>query len=104
MSTKTKFIVIAAFFVLLSIAGFIANKLEAIEIGGSCANTSQRDSCTGPGAACITADTGNYCSITCNASAECPSGWSCEEIASETYSTKTGEKTKVETVKMCVKP
>jgi hypothetical protein len=103
MSNKTKFIVIAVSFVLLGIAGFIANKLEAIEVGGSCANTSQRDSCAGPGAACISAEAGNYCSISCNASGECPSGWSCEEIASETYSTKTGEKTKVESVKMCVK-
>ncbi|MEN9578475.1 MAG: hypothetical protein RJA70_1484 [Pseudomonadota bacterium] len=104
MNNKSKIIIIAAFLVLLGVGGYIASVLEAIEVGGSCANTSQRDSCAGPGAACITADSGNYCSITCKQAAECPAGWACRDIASETYSGKTGEKTDSAAVSMCVKP
>jgi hypothetical protein len=105
ISAKTKLVIVAVFVALLSIAGFVAAKLEAIEPGGSCENSSQRDSCSGPGAACISADKGDdYCSIECKAGSECPSGMKCEEIASETYSAKDGAKVKTEKVKMCVKP
>jgi hypothetical protein len=100
---KTKLIIVAIFVVLLSIGGFVANKLEAIEVGGSCANTSQRDSCSGKDAACITSDAGNYCSVSCNATSDCPANMKCEQIESETYSAKDGSKTKSEQVKMCVK-
>ena len=51
ITPKTKLIIVAVFVALLSIAGFVAAKLEAIEPGGSCENSSQRDSCSGPGAA-----------------------------------------------------
>jgi hypothetical protein len=105
VSTKLKLIIIGVFVALLSVAGFVAAKLEAIAPGGSCENSSQRDSCSGPGAACISADKGDdYCSIECKQSGECPSGMQCAEIASETYSAKDGAKTKTEKVKMCIKP
>jgi hypothetical protein len=105
LSAKTKLVIIAVFVALLSIAGFVAAKLEAIQPGGSCENSSQRDSCSGPGAACISADKGDdYCSIECKASGECPGGMKCEEIESGTYSAKDGAKVKSEKVKMCVRP
>ena len=104
ISTKTKLIAVAIFVALLSIAGVVVSKLEAIEVGGSCANSSQRDSCSGPDASCITSDAGNYCSISCKAKSDCPSSMKCEEIESDTYSAKDGTKTKTEKVKMCVKP
>lgn len=103
ISGKLKLIIIASFVVLLSIAGFVANKLEAIEVGGSCANSSQRDSCSGKDAACISSSAGDYCSISCNASSDCPASMKCEQIESETYSAKDGSKTRTEQVKMCVK-
>ncbi len=104
LSNKIKLIVIAIFVVLLGVGGLVANKLEAIPVGGSCANASQHDSCSGPDAACISADSGDYCSIGCKAAAECPAGWKCESITAETFSTKDGQKTKSEQTKMCVKP
>ena len=107
ISTKTKLIAIAVFVALLSVAGIVASKLEAIPVGGSCANSSQRDSCSGPDAACITVgpgNDGNYCSISCKATSDCPGNMKCEAIESETYSAKDGAKVKTETVKMCVKP
>ncbi len=104
ISTKTKLIAIAIFVALLSIAGIVASKLEAIEVGGSCANASQHDSCSGRDAACISSDAGNYCSISCQAPADCPGNMKCQDIESETYSAKDGTKTKTEHVKMCVKP
>jgi hypothetical protein len=105
ITTKVKLVIIGVFVALLSVAGFVAAKLEAIAPGGSCENSSQRDSCSGPGAACISADTGDdYCSIECQQSSECPSGMQCEEIESETYSARDGAKVKSEKVKMCVKP
>ena len=105
ISAKVKLLIVGVFVALLAIAGFVAAKLEAIAPGGSCENSSQRDSCSGPGAACISADKGHdYCSIECKQSSECPSGMQCEEIESETYSAKDGSKVKSETVKMCVKP
>jgi hypothetical protein len=105
ISMKTKLVIIAVFVALLSIAGFVAAKLEAIEPGGSCENSSQRDSCSGPGAACISADKGDdYCSIECKATSDCPASMTCEDIESETYSAKDGAKVKTEKVKMCVRP
>ena len=104
ISTKTKLIAAAIFVALLSIAGIVASKLEAIEVGGSCANTSQRDSCSGRDAACISSDAGDYCSISCTAASDCPGNMKCQDIQSDTYSAKDGSKTKTEHVKMCVKP
>ena len=105
ISTKTKLVIIAVFVALLSVAGFVAAKLEAIPVGGSCENSSQRDSCSGPGAACISADKGDdYCSIECKSTSDCPASMQCEDISSETYSAKDGAKVKTEKVKMCVKP
>lgn len=105
ISMKTKLVIIAVFVALLSVAGFVAAKLEAIAPGSSCENSSQRDSCSGPGAACISADKGDdYCSIECQASSDCPASMKCEEIESETYSAKDGAKVKSEKVKMCVRP
>lgn len=103
ISTKTKLIAVAIFVALLSIAGIVASKLEAIEVGGSCANASQHDSCSGRDAACISSDAGDYCSISCSATSDCPSNMKCQDIQSETYSAKDGSKTKTEHVKMCVK-
>jgi hypothetical protein len=104
ITTKTKLIAIALFVALLSVAGIVVSKLEAIPVGGSCANSSERDSCSGPDAACITADAGNYCSISCKATGDCPGNMKCQAIESETYSAKDGAKVKSETVKMCIKP
>ena len=101
VSAKVKLIAIATFVVLLGIFGFIANKLEAVEVGGAC--EPQHDSCTGRDAACLTSDKEKYCSISCAAKSDCPTNMSCEEIQSDTYSAKDGSKTKTEKVKMCVK-
>jgi len=99
ISGKTKFIIIALFVALLGVGGFVANKLEAVEVGGAC--EPHKDSCTGRDAACLTSDTEKYCSISCVAAGDCPASMKCEEIQSDTYSAKDGAKTK--TVKMCVK-
>jgi hypothetical protein len=98
---KTKLIVIAIFVALLGIGGFVANKLEAVEVGGAC--EPHHDSCTGRDAACLTSDKEKYCSISCAAAGDCPANMRCEEIQSDTYSAKDGSKTKTEKVKMCVK-
>lgn len=64
ITTKTRLLIVAVFLAVLAVAGFVTARLEAIEPGGSCENSSQRDSCSGPGAACISADQGDdYCSI-----------------------------------------
>jgi hypothetical protein len=105
ISAKVKLLIVGVFVALLCIAGFVAAKLEAIPPGGSCENSSQRDSCSGPGAACITPEKGDdYCSIECKQTSECPSGMQCQEIDSDTYSAKDGSKVTTEKVKMCVKP
>jgi hypothetical protein len=101
VSAKVKFVAVAVFVALLGIFGFVANKLEAIEVGGAC--EPHKDSCTGRDAACLTSDKEKYCSISCSAKSDCPASMSCEEIQSDTYSAKDGTKTKTETVKMCVK-
>ncbi len=101
ISAKTKLIIIAIFIALLGIGGFVANKLEAVEVGGAC--EPQHDSCTGRDAACLTSDKEKYCSISCAAKSDCPASMNCEEIQSDTYSAKDGSKTKTEAVKMCVK-
>ncbi len=102
ISTKTKLIAIAIFVALLSIAGIVASKLEAVEVGGAC--EPQHDSCTGRDAACLTSDAGKYCSISCQAAADCPAAMKCQEIEAQTFSAKDGKVTKTERVKMCVKP
>jgi hypothetical protein len=104
ISTKTKLIAIAVFVALLSVAGLVASKLEAIPVGGSCQNASQHDSCSGPGAACISSPGGDYCSIECKTNGDCPANMKCEQIESETYSAKDGQKVGSEKLKMCVKP
>jgi hypothetical protein len=101
VSGKIKFIAVAVFVALLSIAGVVVNKLEAVEVGGAC--EPQHDSCTGRDAACLTSDTEKYCSISCTARSDCPASMKCEEIQSDTYSAKDGSKTRTEKVKMCVK-
>lgn len=101
VSAKVKFIAIAVFVALLGIGGFVANKLEAVEVGGAC--EPYKDNCTGQDAACLTSNTEKYCSISCNAKSDCPGSMKCEEIESNTYSAKDGAKTKTEKVKMCVK-
>lgn len=101
VSAKVKFIAIAVFVALLGIGGFVAAKLEAVEVGGAC--EPYKDNCSGPDAACLTSNTEKYCSISCAAKSDCPGSMKCEEIQSDTYSAKDGTKTKTEKVKMCVK-
>jgi hypothetical protein len=101
VSAKVKLIAIAVFVALLGIGGFVASKLEAVEVGGAC--ESYKNNCSGPDAACLTSNTEKYCSISCATKSDCPGSMKCEEIQSDTYSAKDGSKTKTETVKMCVK-
>ncbi len=103
MTNQTKFLIIAVFVVLLGGAAYVANALEAKKIGEIC-ESYQSSSCSGPGAACLSSKGGNYCSITCKGDGECPPGWKCGEISSETYSGKTGQKVASEAVRMCLRP
>ena len=103
MTTKMKVIIIGGFFVLLAIAGVIASKAEAKKVGDAC-ETYQSEQCSGEGGACLATSGGNYCSVPCNAKADCPASWKCAEIEASTYSGQTGEKVGSKGVKMCVKP
>lgn len=71
------------------------------KVGDKC-ETYRSSECDGPGATCLGNSGGNYCSITCAASSECPSGFKCGDVTSTTINgsgVKKGEKV----VKMCLK-
>lgn len=106
MSPKVKYGVIAGFVLLLAIGGTVAAKLEEKKVGDAC-ETYRSSECGGNGGACLSSSSGNYCSITCAADSECPSGFACAPITSTNYKVDTskGTTTKGEekSVKMCVK-
>ena len=102
MSNKVKYIVIGVFVVLLSVAWFVSSTLEAKNIGDPC--EANRGLCSGEGAECLFKGNVGYCSISCTKTAECPKGWSCGKVTVDTYSGKTGAKTKTGSTQMCFKP
>jgi len=71
------------------------------KVGDPC-ETYRSSECGGPGGTCLGNNAGNYCTITCNAPAECPAGFKCEGVTSMSINGK-GEKTSEKVVKMCVK-
>ncbi len=103
MTTKTKAIVIGTFVALLAIAGVIAARAEAKQPGDAC-ETYQSSACSGEGGACLVTGKGQYCSHSCKTNADCPAKWSCDDVKSETYSGKTGDKVASNAVKMCLRP
>ncbi len=73
-----------------------------LKVGDKC-ETYRSSECGGPGGACLAVTGGsNYCSHTCNAPADCPSGFKCGDITSTTYDGKGANKGE-KTVKMCVR-
>lgn len=102
MSTKVKAIIIVVFVVILGIAGFVAMKMEEKPPGAPC--ETYKNDCSGPNGSCLVTDSGQYCSHACDADSDCPATWKCADVASETYSGKTGQKVAEKSVKMCVKP
>ena len=103
MTTKMKLILIVTFGGLLAVAGFIAARAEAKAVGDAC-EMYRSSECSGEGGACLATENGNYCSISCKTSADCPQNWQCAKVASDTYSAKSGEKTKSDAIRMCVRP
>jgi hypothetical protein len=95
-----KFIFVSGFCVCLGIAWFIVDKVDGKKIGDVC---EYQTDCSGSGE-CLESARGRYCSMRCAAAAECPQGWRCAAVASETYSGKTGEKTAETSVMMCLRP
>jgi hypothetical protein len=95
-----KLVFIGGFVAVLGAAWFIADRVEGKKIGETC---EYQNSCGGSGE-CLTSSAGRYCSMACATSAECPSGWRCGDVASETYSGKSGQKTAESSVKMCLRP
>jgi len=103
MSNKVKYIVIGVFVVLLLVGWAVAAKLEGKEVGSPC--EANRGLCNGEGADCLFPKGGaGYCSVSCKAAADCPKGWSCAKVSVDTYSGKTGEKTKTGSTQMCIRP
>lgn len=90
--------VLASLFVLAVCMAGCANK----KVGDAC-ETYRSSECGGPGGTCLAnSHSGNYCSITCNAPTDCPSGFICDGVTSMSINGK-GEKTGEKVVKMCVK-
>jgi len=103
MKTGVKVAIGAGFCGLLAIASVGAAKLEEKKVGETC-ETYNSSACAGNGGACLASQAGNYCSVSCSASKDCPTGWSCEEVASRTYSGKTGKQVDEKSVRMCLRP
>ena len=95
-----KAVFIGGFCILLGVAWLIADRVYGKKIGDIC---DYQDDCSG-GGECLAAPRGKYCSVSCVTAAECPGGWRCGGVASETYSGKTGEKVAEASVKMCLRP
>jgi hypothetical protein len=85
----------------MALVGACVLGCESKKIGDAC-ETYRSSECSGPGATCLGNNAGNYCTITCGAASECPSGWKCENVASVSINGK-GQKTDEKAVKMCVK-
>lgn len=106
MNAKTKIGIIVGFVILLAVGGTIAAKMEEKKVGDAC-ETYRSSDCGGPGGACLTSSSGNYCSITCGGDGECPSGFKCAPIAATSYKVDTSKgttaKTDEQSVKMCVR-
>lgn len=71
------------------------------KVGDPC-ETYQSSDCGGNGGTCMTARPTSYCTVSCEAEKDCPSGWKCEGITQTTINGK-GEKKGVKTVQLCVK-
>jgi hypothetical protein len=102
VGTKVKVIVIGVFVVVLGIVWFVASKMEEKQPGTAC--ETYRNDCAGPNGACLVTSGGQYCTHACSADADCPATWKCADVASDTYSGKTGQKVSTRSTKMCVKP
>lgn len=75
---------------------------ETKKVGDPC-ETYRSSECGGKDGTCLGASKGNYCTVSCDADKDCPSGWKCEGITQTTINGK-GEKKGETTVKMCLKP
>lgn len=95
-----KLVAIGGFVVALAGAAFVVDRIEGKKIGETC---DYQSSCSGSGE-CLTTDRGKYCTAACSVVSDCPSGWECGSVASETYSAKTGEKTSSTSIKVCLRP
>lgn len=102
MTNKVKYIIIGVFVALLAIGGLVSSKLEGKDVGEPC--EANRGLCRGEGAECLFKNNVGYCSIECKTSTECPKGWTCGKVSVDTYSGKTGQKTKTGATQMCFKP
>ena len=83
---------------------FVALALLACDskkVGDAC-ETYRSSECGGTGGTCLGNNSGNYCTISCNAASECPSGWKCDGVKSTTINGK-GETKGEKIVKMCLK-
>ncbi len=72
------------------------------KVGDPC-ETYRASECGGKDGTCLGSTKGNYCTVSCDADKDCPSGWKCEGITQTTIN-GSGEKKGETTVKMCVKP
>lgn len=90
------------FYTMAFLVSVMALACEGKKVGEAC-ETYRSSECGGPGGTCL-AVTGsaNYCSHTCTAASDCPSGFRCEDVKSTTFSNK-GEKKDEKQIKMCVR-
>ena len=103
MSNVVKYGIIGGFVVVLGIAWAVAYQLEGKEVGEPC--EANRGLCRGEGAECLFPKAGaGYCSVTCSTAKDCPKGWACTKVSVDTYSGKTGQKTKTGATQMCQRP